>query len=147
MGLSNSPGTFQRLMDLVLRGLTWASVLVYIDDIVVYASSHQEFTERFEEVFKKLRNANLKLKPSKVKLYQREIAFLGHRISQEGVAMDPEKVRVIVEWKAPESVHEMRQYLGMCGYYRRYIKDFSKHAAPLFELLRKGEHYLWDERR
>src|SRR5882757_3173772 len=69
MGLSNSPGTFQRLMDLVLRGLTWASVLVYIDDIVVYASSHQEFTERLEEVFKRLRSANLKLKPSKVKLY------------------------------------------------------------------------------
>src|SRR5882757_4819527 len=129
MGLSNSPGTFQRLMDLVLRGLTWTSVLVYIDDIVVYAGSHQEFAERLEEVLKRLRGTNLKLKPSKVKLFQREIAFFGHRISQEGVAMDFEKVKVIVDWKAPESVHEIRQYLVMCGYYRRYICDFYKHAA------------------
>jgi len=84
-------------MDLVLRGLTWTSVLVYIDDIVVYAGSHQEFAEHLEEVLKRLRGANLKLKPSKVKLFQREIAFLGHRISQEGVAMDPEKVKVTVD--------------------------------------------------
>jgi len=75
---------------------------VYIDDIVVYAGLHQEFAERLEEVLKRLRGANLKLKPSKVKLFQREIAFLGHRISREGVEMDPQKVRVIVEWKVPE---------------------------------------------
>src|SRR5206468_5973071 len=80
MGLSNSPGTFQRLMDLVLRGLTWSTVLVYIDDIVVFARSYTELQTRLTEVFERLRMANLKLKPSKVKLFQKEISFLGHRV-------------------------------------------------------------------
>src|SRR5258708_19544615 len=131
MGLSNSPGTFQRLMDMVLRGLTWASVLVYIDDIVVYASTHAELKDRLQEVFQRLRTANLKLKPSKVKLFQREIQFLGHRISENGIAMDQDKIAEIVKWAPPRNVHETGQFFGLCGYYRRYVKDFSKHAPPL----------------
>jgi len=98
MGLSNSPATFQRLMDKVLRGLTWESVLVlvYIDDIVVYAHTYEELMTRLKEVFIRLRGANMKLKPMKVKLFQREIQFLGHRISGEGVAIDPDKIAEIV---------------------------------------------------
>ena len=80
MGLSNFPRTFQLLMDLVLRGLTWCVVLVYIDDIVVYAHSHKELQQRLAEVFQRLLSANLKLKPSKVRLFQREIKFLGHLV-------------------------------------------------------------------
>jgi len=80
MGLSNSPATFQRLMDMVLIGLKWESVLVYIYDMVVYAQTNEELKIRLEEVFIWLRGANLKLKPTKVKLFQREIQFLGHRI-------------------------------------------------------------------
>jgi len=83
-------------MDMVLRGLTWESVLVYIDDIVVYAQTYDELKSQLEEVFIRLRGANLKLKPTKAKLFQREIQFLGHRISGEGVAMDPEKISEIV---------------------------------------------------
>src|SRR6266496_2274890 len=147
MGLSNSPGTFQRLMDLVLRGLTWSSVLMYIDDIVVYASSFNELKTRLEEVFNRLREDNLKLKLTKVKLFQREISFLGQKISCEGVAMDPEKISEIVEWSSPKNIHEIRQFLGLCSYYRRYVKDFSRHASPLHELTRKDEPYDWNDRR
>jgi len=88
-------------MDMVLRGLTWESVLVYIDDIVVYADTYDELKIRLEEVFIRLRGANFKLKPTKVRLFQREIQFLGHRISGEGVAMDPTKISEIVSWHRP----------------------------------------------
>ena len=130
MGLSNSPGSFQRLMDLVLRGSTWSSVLVYIEDIIVYASSHDfKFKKHLEEVFVRLHLANLKLKPTKIKLFQRGISFLGHRISEMGVPMDAEKISVILNWKEPKNVHEIRQLLEMCRYYRRYVKDFAKTRA------------------
>jgi len=131
MGLSNSPATFQRLIDMVLRGLTWESVLVYIDDKFVYAHTFDQLKLPLEEVFLRLRGANLKLKPTKVKLFQREIQFLGHRISGEGVAMDPDKIAEIVWWHRPTMVHEVRQFLGFCGYYRHYVKDYAQVATPL----------------
>jgi len=108
MGLSNSPGTFQRLMDLVLRGMTWISVLVYIDDIVVYGKTFDILRDKLEEVFTRLRKANLKLKPTKVKLFQEEITFLGHIVSARGISMDPSKVQEVLEWKQPRNVHEVR---------------------------------------
>src|SRR5467141_429855 len=147
MGLCNSPGTFQRLMDLVLRGLTWSSVLVYIDDIVVYAQSFDQLKERLDEVFQRLRNANLKLKPSKVKLFQKEIHFLGHKVSEEGISMDPEKIDEVVNWAVPKNLHEVRQFLGLCSYYRRFVKDFSSFARPLHELTKKEEPFLWTQVR
>src|SRR6266581_5629167 len=147
MGLSNSPGTFQRLMDLVLRGMTWSSVLVYIDDIVVYGRSFDTLWERLKEVFERLRKANLKLKPSKVKLFQREITFLGHIVSSKGIAMDPEKVKEVTDWKTPANAHEVRQFLGLCSYYRKFVKNFSLIASPLQELTRKEEPFLWAAER
>src|SRR6266496_5634855 len=147
MGLSNSPRTFLTLMDLVLRGMTWSSVLVYIDDIVVYGNSFNTLWERLKEVFERLRKANLKLKPSKVKIFQREITFLGHMVSGDGISMDLEKVKEVVEWKVPTNVHEVRQYLGLCSYYRKFVKNFSLYAAPLQELTRKEEPYVWTPER
>jgi len=81
-------------------------------------------------VFLRLRGANLKLKPTKVKLFLREIQFLGHRISGQGVAMDPDKIAEIVRWHRPTTVHEVRQFLGLCGYYRRYVKDYAQSRHP-----------------
>jgi len=134
-------------MDMVLRGLTWESVLVYIDDIVVYADTYDELKTRLEEVFIRLRGANLKLKPTKVRLFQREIQFLGHRISGVGVAMDPAKISEIVSWHRPKTVHEVWQFLGLCGYYRRYVQDYACIAAPLHELTKLGEQFVWTEER
>jgi len=147
MGLSNSPATFQRLMDMVLRGLTWESVLVYIDDIVVYAHTYEELKTRLEEVFIQLRGANLKLKPTKVKLFQCQIQFLGHLVSGQGVAMDQAKISEIVSWHRPKNVHDVRQFLGLCGYYGRFVMDYAQVAAPLHELTRVAEPFLWTEAR
>ena len=90
-----------------------------------------EFKDCLEVVFGLVRRANLKPKPTKVKLFQRKISFLGHRISQGGVTMDPEKVAEIVSWKTPVDVHEVREFMGLCGYYRWYIEDFVIWAAAL----------------
>src|SRR6266568_2166287 len=103
--------------------------------------------ERLREVFTRLRKANLKLKPSKVKLFQTEITFLGHIVSREGIAMDPEKIKEVVEWQPPHNVHEVRQFLGLCSYYRKFVKDFSLLAAPLHELTRKEEAFVWTDAR
>ena len=104
MGLSNSPGTFQRLIDMVLRGLRWSSVLVYIDDIIVYAHSHADL--KLAEVFQRLQAANLKLKHSKVRLFRHEIKFLGHRVSAQGVVMDESQVTEIIQWPALINIHD-----------------------------------------
>src|SRR6266516_1960770 len=143
MGTCNSPSTFQRLMDMVLRGLQWESVLVYIDDILIFANSFTELLTRQEEVFKRLRWANLKLKPSKVKLFQREITFLGHKISAAGIAMDDSKIQEILDWHIPRNVKDTRMFLGTVGYFRKYIKNFSGHAAPLHNLTKKDTPFVW----
>ena len=95
----------------------------------------------------RLRKGNLKLKPSKVKIFQREISFLGHRVSEEGIAMDPSKTSEIVQWKIPRNLKEVRQFLGLCSYYRRYVKNFSEVACPLNELMKKDEPFIWSDRR
>jgi len=100
-----------------------------------------------EEVFIRLRGANLKVKQTKVKLFQREIQFLGHRISGEGVALDPDKISKKVLWHRPKNVHEVRQFLDLCGYYRRYVRTYAQVAAPLHELTKLGEQFIWTEER
>jgi len=121
--------------------------LVYIDEIVVYAHTYLDLKLRLEEVFIRLRGANLKLKPTKVKLFQKEIQFLGHRISGAGIAMDPDKIADIVRWHKPASGHEVRQFLGLCGYYRRYVRDYSKIATSLHELTKRGKKFEWTKAR
>jgi len=121
--------------------------LVYIDDIVVYAHTYEELKTRLEEVFIRLRGANLKLKPMKVKLFQRKIQFLSHRITGEGVAMDPDKISEIVLWHRPKDVHEVRQFNGLCRYYRRYVRNYAQVTAPLHEMTKLGEQFIWTEER
>ena len=105
-------------MDVVLRGLIWIFALVYIDDIVVYAQSYEELRSGLAQVFQRLLHANLKLKPSKVRLFQREIKFLGHCVSGKGIAVDGSKTVEVLKCPVPQSVHEIRQFLGLCGYYK-----------------------------
>ena len=94
-----------------------------------------------------LRDANLKLKPSKVRLFQRQIKFLGNIVSGQGIAVDDSKVTEITNWSVPRNVHEIRMFFGLCSYYRRYVKDFAAHAAPLHELTKKDHPYEWDDRK
>jgi len=134
-------------MGLVLRRLTWESVLVYINDIVVYAHNFADLKMKLEKVFMRVRGANLKLRPTKVKLFQCEIQFLGHLISGACEAMHPEKIADIVCWHRLTSVREVRQFLGQCGYYRRYWRDYSKLATSLHEQTKRGEAFEWTAER
>jgi len=121
--------------------------LVYIDDIVVYAHTYDELKILIEEVFIRLCEANLKLKPTKVKLFQREIQFLGHRISGKGDAMNPDKIAEIVRWHRLKAMHEIRQFLGLCRYYRCYVKDYVQVPTPLHEMVKLVEPFTWTAKR
>lgn len=144
-GLCNAPGCFERLMERVLDGLQWRTALVYIDDVIVFGGTFEEELERLEEVLQRLRKANLKLSPKKCSLFQHEVPFLGHVVSRDGVRTDPQKVAVVKKWPVPTNVAEVRSYLGLCTYYRRFVRDFASVAAPLHRLTRKGACFLWDE--
>ena len=145
-GLANAPSLFQRIMDLVLAGLSWECCLVYVDDIIVFARDFQEHMDRLGQVFDRLSAAGLKLKPSKCRLFQRRVAFLGHIVSREGVEADPSKIAAIVDWPVPRNVTEVRSFVGLASYYRNFVPNFSMIAAPLFDLTKKGVPFVWDER-
>ena len=129
-GLANAPATFQRLMDVVLNGLNFTMCLVYLDDIVIFSSTASEHLERLELLFERLQSARLKLKPSKCRFLQHQIEFLGHIVSSKGVATDPAKTSRVTEWPVPVDVSEVRAFLGLCSYYRRYVRGFSEIASP-----------------
>ena len=134
-GLTNAPSTFQRLMETCLGDLNLTQCMVYIDDVVVFSRSFEEHLDRLNAVFSRLREAGLKLKPSKCRLMQREMKFLGHVVSAQGVATDPEKVEVVRRWPVPTNQKELQSFLGFAGYYRRFIDGFAKIAAPLHSLV------------
>ena len=136
-GLTNAPATFQRLMERCLGDLNLRTCLVYLDDIVVFGKSFDETLERLEAVLKRLGKFGLKLKPSKCKLFLNEIPFLGHIVSDKGVAPDPSKVKSVTDWLSnpPSSTSELQTFLGFVGYYRSFIQNFSAIAQPLYQLL------------
>jgi len=142
-GMTCAPSVFQRLMDLVLCGLSYEFCLVYLDDIVIYSSSFEEHLVRLELVFERLRYARLKLKPSKCSLFQRKVAFLGHTISESGVAMQEEKIEAVKKWPVPKNLHDVRSFIGLCSYYRRFIAGFADIAAPLHALAGKDVKFQW----
>ena len=147
MGLCNAPATFERCMDLVLKGLRYSTLLVYLDDIIVMGSSFQEHLERLDEVFSRLGKTGLKLKGKKCELLQKEVPFLGHVVSAEGLKPDPARVAAIKEWGIPKIQTDVRSFLELCSYYRRFIPRFSTCAHPLNQLLEAGQPFRWTEDR
>lgn len=130
-GLKNAPATFQRVIDNVLRGLLNDKCLVYLDDIIVFSTSLQEHIQRLREVFERLRKANLKIQLDKCKFLQRKVKYLGHIVTPSGVKPDPSKINAIQNYPLPKSQKEIKQFLGLLGYYRKFIKDFAKLTKPL----------------
>lgn len=137
-GLKGAPATFQRIMDSILRGIQNETCLVYLDDIIIFSTSLQEHITRLKEVFSRLRDANLKLQLDKCEFLRKEVTYLGHVITPEGVKPNPEKIKAIKKYPIPKNTTQLKGFLGLLGYYRKFIKDFSKIALPLTKRLKKG---------
>lgn len=134
-GLCNAPSTFQRLMERLFGDCRHQSVLLYLDDVIVFSSSVQQHLERLEEIFSRLDKEGLKVKLSKCQFFQRQVKYLGHVVSAEGVSTDPDKIAAVRDWKTPSNLAELRSFLGFASYYRRFIAGFSRMAAPLHRLV------------
>jgi len=145
-GLTNAPGVFMSLMNGVFREYLDKFVQVFIDDILIYSRTIEEHDEHLRLVLQCLREHKLYGKLSKCSFYQSRIHYLGHVISGEGIAVDPAKVEAIMEWPAPTNVTEVRSFMGLAGYYRRFVEGFSKIANPITELQKKNKKFVWTEK-
>lgn len=134
-GLQNAPATFQRLMQGVFQDDILHTMMVYLDDIIVFSSTIEEQLERLEKVFTKLRSHGLKIEPTKCQLFRDQVSYLGHVVSAEGVATDPEKTKAVREWPTPTTVRDVRSFLGFASYYRRFVPKFAQAAGPLHKLV------------
>ena len=135
-GLTNAPATFQRLIESCMGDLNLHQCLLYLDDIVIFSQTYEEHLNRLESIFERLQTAGLKLKPSKCKFFRRSIKYPGHIVSSDGVGTDPDKTSCVEEWPIPTTVKQFQSFLGFVGYYRRFIKGFSKIAKPLHAITR-----------
>ena len=144
-GLCNAPATFQRLMHSVLHGLVNKVCLIYLDDIIVFGKSSQEHLDNLKLVLDRLGEAGLKIKPKKCTLMCKEVAYLGHIISPEGISPNPKKVQTVLDWPVPRTVKEVQSFLGFTNYYRRFIKNFSQIARPLHALTKKSVPFSWSD--
>jgi hypothetical protein len=121
-------------------------VVVFIDDILVYSKNEEERVGHLHLVLQRLREHRLYAKLSKCDFWLKEIKFLGHTISQEDIAVDLDKVQEVMNWKPPTTVRQIRSFLGLTGYYRRFILDFSRIAKPMTKLLKKGAKFDWGQK-
>lgn len=143
-GLCSAPATFQRLMDTVLADLKWQTCLVYLDDVVVFAPTFEEHLRRLETVLQAITSSGLTLKNEKCHFAYTELKFLGHVVSHAGVLPDPEKTTAIANFPPPKDQKAVRRFLGLCAYYRRYVKDFARLAEPLTRLTKTDTPFTWD---
>lgn len=143
-GLCNAPATFMRMMHDIFHDYLDSFVIIYLDDILVYSRTPEEHLRHVRLVLERLRAAKLFAKKEKCTFAAAEVEFLGHVVSQDGIKMDGAKVKAIVDWPQPMTVTDLRSFLGLANFYRRYIRDFSAIAAPLTELLKKGTLFCWN---
>ena len=144
-GLNNAASTFQRTMELALSNLQWITCLIYIDDIIVFGKTFEQHMSRVEEVLERIKAAGLKLKPEKTEMLQKEVVFLGHVVSGEGVRPNPTNIEKIMSWPKPKNAKQVKQLVAMGSYYRRYVKDFASMVRPMIDLTKKGKKFIWTE--
>ena len=142
-GLTNASAHFMYLMNLVFMPELDMFVVVFIDDILVYSETPEDHEQHLRIVLSRLREHKLYTKFSNCEFWLRKVQFLGHVLSEEGISVDPSKVQQVMDWNAPTSVTEIQSFLGLAGYYRRFIPDFSKIAKPMTRLLQKDEKFEW----
>uniref|UniRef100_A0A3B3RBJ3 Gypsy retrotransposon integrase-like protein 1 n=1 Tax=Paramormyrops kingsleyae TaxID=1676925 RepID=A0A3B3RBJ3_9TELE len=130
-GVTNAPSTFQRLMEKCMKDINLKEVLVFLDDLIVFSSTLEDHETRLTHVLERLREYGLKLSPDKCKFFQTSVRYLGHIVSRDGVSTDPEKVQALKTWPRPQTLRELQSFLGFTGYYRRFVKDYSKIVRPL----------------
>jgi hypothetical protein len=136
-GLTNTPAYFMNMMNKVFMDELDKCVVVFIDDILIYSQTAEEHEEHLRIMLGKF---------SKCEFWMEEVAFLGHVLSAKGVAVDPSKIEAVSKWQSPKSVTEIRSFLGLAGYYRRFIENFSKIAKPMTELLKSNTPYVWSDK-
>lgn len=143
-GLCNAPGTFQRAMEVVLRGLQWRTLLIYLDDVIVLGKSVEDNLQNLGDVFEQVQRYGLKLKPSKCHLLRPEVLFLGHVVNGQGIRPNPELVQAVQDWTSPRNLTELQAFVGLCNYYRRFVPGFSEVCNPLYALQKKGAEFRWE---
>lgn len=142
-GLCNAPSTWQRLIDTVMSGLTGNSVLIYLDDLIIWSATVEEHLVRLTAVLDRLKDANLKLRPDKCHFLQSEVQYVGHIITAEGIKTNPRTISAVQDYPVPTNVRETRGFLGLTGYYRRFIPNYAHIAKPLTELTKKNVAFEW----
>ncbi|GFT92610.1 retrovirus-related Pol polyprotein from transposon 17.6 [Trichonephila clavipes] len=142
-GLCNAPATFERMMDNLLRHFKWTMCLCYLDDIIVFSETFEDHLIRLRLVLKCLQEAGLKLNSKKCLFAAQEVKILGHHVSSNGVRPDPDKIKAVRNFPTPKNIHDIRSFLGLCSYFRRFIKGFCYLAEPLQSLLKRGVEFHW----
>jgi len=144
-GLAGAPASFCRLMSIILADMLWVICVCYVEDLIIFGSTEQELLDRLDMVFSRLRNVGLKLKANKSVLFQREVEFLDHLVTAEGIQPLPQKLEVIRDWPTPHCIRDVRAFYGLASYYRKFVRDFATIAEPLTRLTRKNAIFQWTE--
>ena len=144
-GLHGTPRTVQRLIDRVIEGLPVNIAMAYVDDIIVFSQTCEEHIERLRLVFSQLRDADLKLRTSTCHLFQQQIVFMGHLVTEEGVSTDPDRVAAVLAWKPCRTARQVKAFIGMAKYYEELIEDFARIAEPLYVAERQRQRFEWTD--